>query len=461
MTLPTIPNVPGIGVQKLNFEPGSQSQQVPPAPPITQGYNVPPAPPIGASTGDGVGRADIQSFRMFLKARAYVFGYVIKNAPYVQMCMTPVKGSNGEEIYTIKARESKPSKPEALFLSFPECAVTRSTQLADPMDIIKGNTNYRGTHSDATPLTMMFPFNAAISYIRAMSPEGSPRIAEYAPHVTGASQQWSTEEILRGKEGVSFVEVRSIKSTRNNTTKYNYSLKTTRKGYSIYTRHNILPLNAYKTRSVTIKNDQDAYDVNEVAFGYLRYRQMGSGTKAQVGTNKLKVCCSQMNTTLWEKSYTLKNADGKEDTVTGIGSCFFMHGKEDVNDAGAKILKEQCVYLPWDKPSKSQDFAEVTRIVDRTLKVSEKGTKRMQTERVSFDLSAPEFREYAKFAQKVIDVYATLDDIKALSARRKSGTTEKDESQMEYLGDFIEQNKNMIDELISVYARERGIKDFS
>ena len=317
----------------------------------------------------------------------------------------------------IVAKESKPSRCLAVMLALPANCVMRNGSLAAPADIQAGAVEYGSAGKDEM-LSQAFPVAAAIAYISALG----GRLPEYAPFVSDAREQWSAEDIISGKPEVSFVYVHATENrsrTSSSQERFRFNLKTSSGRRSLYTEKNHVCLRALEHVSTKCNSDEDAYNLNEMAFGAWRYRK-----KKDEPENALQKAFAACPSQIWKTTYTV-NGEQKD----GIGSCFFMNGSSVKSESGESIAQRPLTYMPW-YPSGDQRPtvpSRVDRLVRREFQPATGDTKeRMVTKPVLYKEkpSDPLFRSYAKFVDFVEDKgFISHDKLVSLGSRATKSKT--------------------------------------
>lgn len=365
-----------------------------------------------APVNDGIGGAvDLRRLQREAVAKSFVAGYIMGSAPALTLTMSKKKQKEGDPIYNIVAKESKPSRPLGVLMALPARCVQKAGVLASPADIMSGSVDF--TTTDPTKMIYQcFPPQAAVAYISALG----GRLPEYAPYVSDAKSQWSPEDILAGKPEVSFVRVHATENkshTGGAQERFKFSLKTTSDRRSLYTQENHVCLRALEHMPVKCNSEADAYALNEAAFGAWRFRKPKTETMDGL-TKAITECPSQ----IWRKQY---DVDGEK--VEGIGSAFFMAGPEESNDAGEKIMQHQLTYFPWWQTGARRQTtpARVERMVKRTLRPAEGDKKdRMITHPILWkdQPNHPMFKGYSRFVDYILSTgYLREDKLKAMGGR--------------------------------------------
>ena len=364
------------------------------------------------AVGDGLATTvDVRRLQREALAKAYVFGYIMGSAPATTLAMSKKKQKEGEETYNIVAKESKPSRCLSVLMALPKRCVSKAGNMASPSDIMSGMVDFNTTSTDEM-WYQAFPVNAAISYISALG----GKLPEYAPNVSDARRQWDPQDILSGKPDVTFVRVHATENknrTGKSQDRFRFSLKTTSTRRSLYTPNNHVCLRALEHMPLKCTTEQEAYNLNEAAFGAWRYRKPKTETK-DVLSKAIAECPGQ----IWRKQYTI---NGQQ--VEGIGSAFFMAANEEENEAGESIMKHQLAYYPWYQTGSLRPTtpSRVDQIVKRTLRPAEGDKKeRMVTSPVLWkdNASHPMFKGYAKFVDEVLSQgYLREDKLKAMGGR--------------------------------------------
>lgn len=388
--------------------------------------------PMAPAAGEGISRnVDARRLHSEIVTRGYVAGYVMGNAPALTMTLTRKKAKDGTVTANIVAKESKPSRCLAVLIAMPANCVQRNGMLATPTDIQAGMVDYSENRSEM--LYQSFSVNAAIGYISAFG----GRLPEYAPNVSDARQQWSAEDILSGKPDVSFVYVHATENKSRNSRsqdQFRFSLKTTSGRRSLYTLGNHVCLRALEHTSVKCSSDEDAYKLNEMAFGAWRYRKKKSEPENAL-QRAMRDCPSQ----IWATKYTV---DGKE--VEGIGSCFFVNGSQVTSASGETLAVKPLSYYPWYQTGDQRQEmpSRVDRIVTRVLRRAEGDKKENMITKPVYMKDDPNnalFRPYNKFVDFVVNTgFLSRDKLVSLGSRatkskvRSLALTPEQKSSLEY-----------------------------
>lgn len=372
--------------------------------------------PEQVPVGDGIsGGVNLRRLQRDAISRSYVVGYIMGAAPAITLAMSKKKQMEGDPVYNIVAKESKPSRPMFVLMALAARCVSKGGVLASPSEIMSGEVDFNTTDPQKMIYQYFKPW-AAIGYISALG----GRIPEYAPFVSDAKSQWSSEDILAGKPEVSFVRVHAAENKSRtgggSQDKFKFSLKSTSDRRSLYTQNNHLCLRALEHMSVQCTSEEDAYNLNLSAFEGWKYRTVSTNaTGAKDGfTKALTECPGQ----IWKKTYNING-----EPVEGIGSAFFMAANEEKNEAGEMVMRHQLSYYPWwqtgalrpDHPS------AVERIVHRTLRPAE-GDKRarMVTHPILWkdNPNHPVFKGYDRFVNHILQAgYIREDKLKSLGGR--------------------------------------------
>lgn len=380
--------------------------------PMNLGGSAVQVPQMSPMGGEGIkGAIDSRRLRAEALSRGYVAGYVMGNAPQLTMSLQNKKDKAGVVTSNIVAKESKPSRCLAVMMALPANCVMRNGALAAPSDIQAGNVDYGSTSKDEM-LYQYFTVQAAIAYISALG----GRLPEYAPFVTDAREQWSAEDIISGKPGVTFVQLHPTENrsrTSSSQERFRFNLKTTSGRKSLYTEKNHVCLRALEHVSTKISSDEDAYNLNEMAFGAWRYRK-----KKDEPENSLQKAFNACPSQIWKATYTI-NGEKKE----GIGSCFFMNGSSTKSESGESIALRPLTYMPW-YPSGDQRPtvpSRVDRLVRREFRPATSDTKERMVNKPVFykeKPSDPLFRSYAKFVDFIEDKgFISHDKLISLGSR--------------------------------------------
>lgn len=296
------------------------------------------AAPAAVGEGMQVDTAKILNIQQEALCRSYVYGYIMNNAPQTTMFMTNKKSKENGTV-TIGAKESKPSRVLRVLMAIPQKCIYRSGRMGTPSDIRNGTVDFDNESNDL--FKMAYDVNAATQYINALG----GLIPEYAPTALGPTvsknKQWSPEAILSHAPNVSYVRIRpSVRKNagENDPDRFRFHLAVLNAPrQSLYSQYNICCMRAVEHVPVECNTEEQAYKLNEIAFGVWRYRYKAGDTRSSFG-----IACDECPSTIWEQNYTI---DGQ--TVSGIGSAFFMAGQEQTNKAGEQIVAADITYFPW------------------------------------------------------------------------------------------------------------------
>lgn len=379
--------------------------------------NANPAP-MQPVSGEGVSQVvEARRLHSEMLTRAYLAGYVMANAPALTMSVTRKRAADGTTTANIVAKQSKPSRCLSVMMALPANCVQRNGVLANPSDIAAGLVDYSSDRDEM--LYQPMSVSAAIGYISAMG----GRIAEYAPHVSDAKEQWSASDILSGKPEVSFVYVKPTENKSKNSRsqdQFRFSLKTTSPRKSLYTPKNHVCLRALEHTSVKCDSEKRAYELNEIAFGAMRYRKKKDETENAL-QRAMRDCPSQ----IWTKTYDI---DGEK--KEGIGSAFFMAGQSIKSAAGEEIVARPLTYVPWDQTGGARGSVvgdRVESIVLRVFRPAEGDKKEnMVTRPILYRESPndPAFRGYARFVDFITSTgFISRENLVTLGSRSSKSKT--------------------------------------
>lgn len=341
------------------------------------------------------GAADLRSLRTAAAVQGYVAGYVVANAPKLEIAtrQTVSKAGDGKKVPTLYFRETKPSRIMAVLISLPQRCVLKNGAMAGPRDVAAGNVDFNTTDPNAR-LNMAFQEKAAIAYIDALG----GKLPEYAPTVEkDAKEQWSEADIKAASGKVSFVYIKASARKDANlsgTSDFKYTLKSTSGRSSLFTPWNITCLTAteHHTNIDKMRSASDIKALNDSAFYYKHYNTVQE-------ENVLEKLIRNHGNEVWETTYTVKGEGGVEEQVAGAGSVFFS----EVDKTGAKISMREKEYHPWWHTGnlRTQPMQTVKRLVKRELKKSDDPTKsdRMTVKKVKLSEQTDhiEFKPYAEF----------------------------------------------------------------
>lgn len=371
--------------------------------------------PVTAPTAEGVKSDRSRSFQIESVARkyGYVAGYIVPAAPRF---MIANRSTNGTP--TLTPCQTKPGRPKYLMVALPRALMyLNGGTVAKPEDILEGRVDVNAyKHTDLVRFPLAY--KNAIHYIAAVG--GS--MTEYAPTCADQSKHWTPEEISSMKEGVSFVAVRTSASRKGTNASPNYYLKSTSNRGSLYTAKNIFPLSVYNHIDLpaTIPDEKTARDLNENAFGYLRYRYVDKN--AAVKVTKLQDLISKLNGVIWSR--TIETENGPEQAIC---SAFFLAPGEQKDSNDNPVKARPLTYVPWTEPRASKNTVQrtetMTRMVKRTLNVVTKDgntstTQNFERKTYKSDPSNVEFGPYNAFRKRLINEgFVTDDALKAMCGR--------------------------------------------
>lgn len=429
-----------------------------------------------AGVGDGIsgGAADVKTIIKTAQANGYVFGYVMKNAPAITIVLGRTKDKDDKVSYSLRAKQSKPSGLLDVLMAIPSNCIMRNGNMADVESIKNGQVDFK-----TIPAGEMTYFavdeNGAIGYINAFG----GKLPEYRPNVVeGQTTQWSASEIMNSSD-VSFVVIKATENRRRKSAqaeRFTFHLKSASERRSLYTQGNIMCLRALEHVAVPAngcKDESQAFQLNECAFGGWRYRDERQNGQ-RTGQKALQVAYANVPMQIWRKKYTGIQEVPKGPQVDrddGIGSMFFMVGASEQNEHGETIKREQLKYVPWYATGKNKFMDAVPAIVRRkAVETKDKTGMRMQNSPIFWkDVISGEvkddsgmFTPYRDFAAKVIKMgFMTEDQLKALSGRssraaRKNDTLTQD--QLASLANFLRSDavRNSI-EAVQDQAAQRAV----
>lgn len=389
------------------------------ASPMNLSGNTQSSVPAPAAVGDGVsGAVSVSRIQREALATSYVSGYIMGSAPAITLAMSRRKVKDSAPTFDIVAKESKPSRCLSVLIAMPARCCKKGGSMASPTDIMAGMVDF-STGGDEM-VYQAFPVKAALSYIAALG--GS--MAEYAPHVSDMNKQWSAEAILSQHADVSFVRVHATenKSGKGNVNeRFRFSLRTTSSRRSLYTPKNIVCLRALEHMPIKCTSEEDAYKLNEAAFGGWRYRKPKTETE-----NALEKAFHNCPDQIWEKTYTI---DGEK--ITGIGSAFFMVGPQEKNSGGVDTMRRDLSYYPWWQTGslRQESPTQVKQMVKRVLQPAEnKKKERMVTLPILYKEKpdAECFKQYGAFVRYITTTgYITQDQLVALGGRATKANRKK------------------------------------
>lgn len=409
----------------------------------------------GMADGIAAGAADTKTIIKTAQASGYVFGYVMKNAPATTIVLGRSKDKEDRVSYSLRAKQSKPSGLLDVLMAIPSNCIMRNGNMADVESIKAGQVDFKTLPASAMTYFAVDEYGA-IGYISAFG----GRLPEYRPNVIeGQTTQWTPSEIMNSSD-VSFV---TIKATENRKRKgkgassemFTFHLKSDSERRSLYTPGNIMCLRALEHVAVPqngCKDESQAYQLNECAFGGWRFRNERRDGKP-TGQKALQVAFANVPMQLWRKKYTQVQEvprGPKIDREDGIGSMFFMVDATETNEHGETIKREQLKYIPWYQTGKNKFPEAVPAIVRReAVPTKDKTGMRMSNKPIYWkDVISGEvkdesgmFTPYRDFATKVIKQgFMTEDQLKSLSGRssrasRKAADMSQD--QLTSLANFL------------------------
>lgn len=413
--------------------------------------------PVGAGypTGDGIGAgaADTKTIVKTAQANGYVFGYVMKNAPAITVVLGRTKDKDDKVTYNLRAKQSKPSGLLDVLMAIPSNCIMRNGNMADVESIKNGQVDFK-TIAPTEMTYFAVDENGAIGYINAFG----GKLPEYRPNVVeGQTTQWTPAEIMNSSD-VTFVTIKATENRKRKSgasEKFTFHLKSDSERRSLYTQGNIMCLRALEHVSVPTngcKDESQAYQLNECAFGGWRYRdERRNGAKT--GQKALQVAFANVPTQIWHKKYTDVQAvpkGPKEDKEDGIGSIFFMKEAVETTEHGEQVKREQLKYVPWYATGKNKFMENVPSIVRReAVPTKDKTGMRMANKPIYWkDVMNGEvkdesgmFDHYRKFASNVVKMgFMTEDQLKALSGRSSRASRKSDamtQDQLASLANFL------------------------
>lgn len=403
-------------------------------------------------TGEGIsGQVSDVLLKSQLLANSYIAGYVMANAPALTMSLSRKKTKTGHTA-DIVAKESKPSRCLGIFVTFPRSCAMRGGVLARPEDI-KAGTTLDYNPQDKGMIHRMLPINATKAYIDALG----GKIAEYAPTVVaGAREQWKPQEILEGASGVSFVYLypsAARSKSANAMDRFNFNMKTTSGRRSLYTENNVVCLRALEHISTRCNSEEDAYKVNQAAFGHWKYQKKKTDVKSS-----FQRACDECPSQIWEKKYEING-----ETVDGIGSSAFMAGNTIISGSNEEILRKTLLYYPWYQTGDRRPAmgSPVERIVKRSLRPQDGDKKEAMVTTPILMKDNPGhklFAPYQKFMNMVVEEgyisREALVNLGSRSSRAKSRTLKFTPEQQECLNYFV--RSEAVEAEIAAVLKESG-----
>lgn len=388
----------------------------------------------------------------FAMTHGYVFGYVMGNAPQITMSVSRKKKNDGTVDSTIIAKQSRPSRFLSVLMALPAKCVMRNGVLASPQDIQQCNVEWN--RGDAEMIYTAMPKDAAISYIFALG----GALPDYAPNVEeDRKTQWDAAAILNESPEVSFVQARAaLSSAESAENKFLYRLKPVNGRRSLFTKHNHVCLRAVVHQEIPdgVLTPEQAYELNESAFGHLRYRE--TRTKDTDCLTRAIADCPSM---LCLKDYDINGTIKK-----GIGSCFFMTDDTEETPSGTPMIRQTVEYYPWHlsgdkKPPAAYPCKQIVKRVPTTTKA---GNERLVPVALTYkeNRQAAEFAEYAPFVDAAIKkgfiTQERLENLGGRSARTSRLKLSMDEDTRAALSSFIMSDKVMseVDDVMNRVANE-------
>lgn len=431
-----------------------------PMPPMnlqgTGGYGTAPY------AGDGISStgSDQTNVKATARARGYVFGYVVKNAPVINSKLRPIrdkeKGVTGHQIDFV---QTKPSGLVSVLIAVPTRCISHNGNITTVENIDQGNVDF--STIDPKEMTYMaLDEGGAIGMIQAL---GS-RLPEYRPNVVpGYDSQWSVEEIQASGD-VSFVEPRIGKSASKRAINgYVIHLKSTRG--MLFAQGNIMCLRALEHlkapkvigQQVTgngTKSAQDEYLMNESAFGMWRFRNVRENGR-DTGKTTLQVALAECPTQIWETSYTNVKPNMAKDTPViekvddGIGSCFFAQATAPgQNEKGEARGFCPGYYYPWWQLPKEKSPVQLDMLAFRQVTETKDGKgRRAATSPVLWkdNENHPMFAPYARFADAVVSMgflsRKDLQNMGSRTSRKGAGGKKKDPNAERALRAYLQSNE--------------------
>lgn len=416
-------------------------------------YGNPAYPPMTGGDGIGTGAADIKTIEKTAQANGYVFGYVMKNAPAITVVLGRNKDKDDKVTYSLRAKQSKPSGLLEVLMAIPSNCIMRNGNMADVESIKNGRVDFKTIAPNEMTYFAVDEYGA-IGYINAFG----GRLPEYRPNVVeGQSTQWTPAEIMNSSD-VSFVTIKASENRKRrsgSSEKFTFHLKSDSERRSLYAPGNIMCLRALEHVAVPsngCKDESQAYQLNECAFGGWRYRDERRDGK-KTGQKALQVAYANVPTQIWRKKYTgiQEVPKGPQvDKEDGIGSVFFMKEATETTEHGEVVKREQLKYVPWYAYGKNKFVENVPSIVRReAVPTKDKTGMRMANKPIYWkDVQNGDVRDdsgmfehYRNFASAVIKKgFMTEDQLKSLSGRssrssRKADTMSQD--QLASLANFL------------------------
>lgn len=333
--------------------PQSQPQSQYPQPQV--GYGHAPQTPMQPQASGVTSHTNQRQIKSVASKYGYLFGYIMKTAPAINIGTTTNKDSKD---VTIVAKQSKPSQIVSVLIALPKRCCMKRGMLATPQEIASCNVDFE-SYDDNDLTYLNLPKDVAVAYLHAIGNV----LPEYAPTANTNKTHWTPIDIASKNQDITHIAAHVTKKSGTNGG-YNYNFKTDSPRKSLFTQKNHMCLTAQE--HVKIKDnltDKDAYELNEYAFGHLRNRAPRKSANVSSDTDCLTLMMSNCPTQLWAHEYTIDGAK-----VPGIMSCFFMPGdsiKKDNSDA--VLTKTELEYRPWYETGnlKKSTLTACTSIVKR------------------------------------------------------------------------------------------------
>lgn len=419
---------------QLNSNNNQQSYQpVQSAPQQQQPQAVQPIQGTGMASATSVTKTQIASLA---KACGYVIGYIAPVGPQIKMQLhkqtkKQTNSSITDTTYSIIAVESKPTKPIRILAALPKGVCMKDGRPASAEEILSCNIDYDASNTDLA--YFCWQNDTAVAYIGAVGRV----LPEYAPTHTNNKKHYAPGDILANKvPDMGYVEIVSRQNKSQNASssdEYKWSLKSTIRR-TLYTPNNFLPLKQLEHIPVKCNTMEDVHKINKIAFGSLKNK--GKNNEP----SRLETAYIECPQVIYERNYTL-TVDGKEETVRGIGSAFFMLGEVDTFDIPTKEKDENgkpktitksygkasLAYKPWYATSvkgASPETKTVTHIVNKNFEATKSDPSKERAKNIPIEFSKTygdgKYNKYWSPFKDFLTMIApciSIDELKSLTTR--------------------------------------------
>ncbi len=403
---------------------------------------MPTAPVYGGMDGIASAGGDRASIKAAARAKGYVFGYVMKNAPVINAKLRAVRDTDKRIVgHDITFVQTKPSGLLRVLVAVPTRCVSHNGNVTTVENIEQGNVDF--TSIDANEMTYLsMEESAAIGIIQALGgalPEWRPNVVDKADN-----KQWTVEEIQSSSD-VSFVEPRTGKSkSKRAVNGYIIHLKSTRG--MLLTQKNFMCLRALEHLRVPTrrgsnlagngtKSAQEEFLLNESAFGMWRFRNVREG-KTDTGKTTLQVALTECPNQIWEASYENVKPNTDRDTAViekvenGIGSCFFAQASvPQAAENGVARAFMPGNYFPWYQGPREKDPRELDYLAFRQVVETKDGKGHRGDTRPVLWRDEPNhqmFSAYSNFADGVVSRgFMTTEELRGLGTKAGGGKGSK------------------------------------